>query len=46
MITELKKKEAVEQEIKKFFENIDNIKSCVDIFGSIVAETVENNSKE
>ncbi len=40
MITTLKKNEAVELEIKKFFENIENIKSCVDIYSVLVDEKV------
>ncbi len=45
MITELKQSKAVEQEIKKFLENIDNIASCVDLFDSIVTDIVNNKSE-
>ncbi len=41
MIT-TERNEAVETEIKKFFENIENIKSCVDIYSLIIDETISD----
>jgi len=42
MIKTIEKNEAIEAEIKKFFENIENVKSCIDIYSVIVDEKVLN----